>query len=139
MTKMKKITKLKICDWALLALTVAVLVSSVLLEVFHGRGFCRVWTHIILGMAFTAVVVWHIYLHFGWRSWVNRLRGQKSAVTRWMSVLGALTLLGAIVASVHWLGAYTHSPAGGLHGKIGLLFLALALWHTAKRARFLCT
>lgn len=29
-----------------------------------------------------------------------------------------------------------HSKIGAVHGKLGFLFIALAVWHTARRFRF---
>ncbi len=133
---MKKLTKLKICDWSLLAITVVMLLSSIQLEATHCEGVGWVIAHIMLGMVFMGGIVWHLYLHFQWKSWLKRLRSQKSPVTRWLAVFGLLTLLTAIVAMVHWLTVAIHSPVGGVHGKLGFIFIALVIGHTVKMLKF---
>ncbi len=47
---MKKITKLKICNWSLLALTIAILISGIQLEATHSIGLTSVWIHILIGV-----------------------------------------------------------------------------------------
>lgn len=56
-------------------------------------------------------------------------------LTKWMSVFGLLTLVSAIAATVHWILTDTHTGIGGIHGKIGLVFLILIVVHTAKRIK----
>lgn len=133
---MNKTKKIKRCNRLLLFTTVAMLASSIQLEATGSRSILWVWLHILAGLLFTGNAIWHIYLHFGWKSWGGKLRKQKSPVTKWLAFGGLLTLLSALAASVHWLSAYTHSPLGGVHGKLGFLFLTLAIGHTLKRIRF---
>ncbi len=133
---MKKITKLRLCDWTLLAMTVVMLGSAVQLEVTSGQDICWVWGHVVLGIAFMMLVCWHLQLHFNWGNWFVRLKKQKSHVTKWLAVLAVLTLVSAIVATGHWIGEYAHSSIGGVHGKIGFVFIALAIGHTVKRIKF---
>lgn len=133
---MKKTSKLKICDWSLLFLTIIALVSGIQLEATHSRGLMWVWLHIILCSVFMAAIVWHLYLHFRWQSWLTRLRSQKSLVTRWLAVFWALTFITAIASCIHWLVTQTHAPIGGFHGKAGFVFIALAIVHTVGRIKF---
>lgn len=133
---MTKVKKLRLCDWLLVLTTVLILASSIQLEATGSRGLLWVWIHVIIGCLFFANIVWHLYLHFGWKSWVQRLRKQKSPVTRWLAVFALLTLISALVALFHWIGTYTHSPIGGIHGKIGFVFIALVIGHTVKRIKF---
>lgn len=136
---MKKAEKLRLCDWMLVFATVFILASSIQLEVTDSRNIIWVLIHIIIGSLFFANIVWHLYLHFGWKSWVQRLRKQKSPVTRWLTVFALLTLISAFIALFHWIGTYTHSPIGGIHGKIGFVFLIIVIGHTAKRIKFFKT
>lgn len=133
---MIKAKKLKICDWLLLVATVVMLVSSIQLEATGSRAAIWVCLHIIIGCLFFASIIWHLYLHFGWKSWLRKFRKQKSFITRWLAVFGLLTLISAIVASAHWIGSWTHSSLGGVHGKIGFIFIAIAIGHTVKRIKF---
>ena len=133
---MKKAEKLRLCDWMLVFATAFILASGIQLEVTDSRNIKWVLTHVIIGFLFFANIVWHLYLHFGWKSWVQRLRKQKSPVTRWLAVFALLTIISAFVALFHWVGSYTHSPIGGIHGKIGFVFLILVIGHTAKRIKF---
>lgn len=136
---MKKAEKLRLCDWILVFATVFILGSGLQLEVTDSCNVIWVWIHVIIGSLFFANIVWHLYLHFGWKSWIQRLRKQKSPVTRWLAIFALLTLISAFIALFHWLGTYTHSPIGGIHGKIGFIFLALAIGHTVKRIKFFKT
>lgn len=128
---MKKIIKLRICDWSLLVMTVLMLASSIQQEGWwFGMGF--VWIHIVLGILFFLLIGWHLQLHFQWKNWFVRLKQQKSHVTKWLAVFGALTLLTAIVATVHVLNTLQHTTIGGVHGKFGFIFIALAIGHAVK-------
>ena len=133
---MKKIVKIRICDWGLLVLTVAVLASGVQLEATDSRSLTTVWVHVAIGLAFVAAVAWHVFLHFGRNNWFARFRKLKSQATRvlWWAYL-ALVLSG-IVACAHRLITFAHSPIGGVHGKVGFLMLVLAIGHIAKRIKF---
>lgn len=133
---MKKTEKIKQCNWLLVLTTVIILASSIQLEATGSRNILCVWLHISAGLIFTTNIIWHIHLHFGWKSWGTKLRKLKSPVTKWLAFGGLLTVVSALAASIHWLSAYTHSPLGGVHGKLGFLFLALAIGHTVKRIRF---
>lgn len=133
---MIKAKKLKTCDWLLLVATVVMLASSIQLEATGSRAVGWVWLHIALGCLFFANIVWHIYLHFGWKSWLLKFRKQKSPVTRLLALFALFTIISALLAFLHWAGSYIHSPIGGLHGKIGLIFIAVAIGHTIKRIKF---
>lgn len=133
---MTKAKKLKICDWSLLVATVLMLASSIQLEATGSRAVGWVWLHIAIGCLFFANIVWHVYLHFGWKSWLHKFRKQKSFITRWLAVFALLTIISAIIAFAHWFGSWAHSSLGGVHGKIGFVFTAIALGHTIKRIKF---
>lgn len=133
---MTKPEKIRLCDWMLVVTTLLILASSIQSEATSGRSLPWVWIHIILGCCFFANIIWHVYLHFGWKSWIQKFVNQKSRVTKWLAVLGLLTLISGIIVFFHWTESYTHSSIGGFHGKIGFIFLALAIWHTLKRIRF---
>lgn len=70
---MKKITKLRICDWSLLVTTVLMLASSIQQE-GGGLGMGFVWAHIVLGVVFFLLIGWHLQLHFQWKNWLVRLK-----------------------------------------------------------------
>lgn len=133
---MKKAEQLKICNHILLVITVLMLASSIQLEVIAGSNQFWVWTHIVLGLLFFGFIFRHLYLHFKWRNWLKVLWRQKSANTRWMTATGILTLLTAFIATVGWILSPDHSTIGAIHGKLGFIFIALALWHIFKRIRY---
>ena len=133
---MTKAKKLKICDWLLLVSIVVMLASSIQLEATGSRAVIWVWLHIIIGYLFFANIIWHLYLHFGWKSWLQKFRKRKTPATRWLAIFALLTIISALVAFFHWVGSYIHSPIGGLHGKIGFIFIAIAIGHTVKRINF---
>lgn len=124
------------CNRLLLILATITLFSSIQLEITHCRDVTFVWVHIVVAMLFILGILYHIQLHFGWSGWFSKFGRQKKVVTRILWYLLLLTILSAIVAITHWLPSGIHSTAGGIHGKIGLLMLALAIAHTVKRASF---
>lgn len=132
---MKKITKLRVCDWLLAVIATLMLVSSIQLEGWW-LGMAFIWIHIALGIMFFTLIGWHLQLHFNWQNWFVRLRQQKSHVTKWLAAFGVLTLLSALVATVHMFMTWHHSSIGGWHGKIGFVFIALAIGHMIKRFKF---
>ncbi|MDE5880892.1 MAG: hypothetical protein K2H60_04115 [Muribaculaceae bacterium] len=132
---MNKIAKMRFCDWALIVLTIVTLVSSIQLEATGSNSIMWVWLHILIATLFITLIGWHLFLHFKWRNWFNNLWRQKSPVTRWLGIFYFLTALSALVALCHWLVTYTHSTIGGIHGKIGFIFIALAIGHTVKRIK----
>ena len=134
---MKKLLKLKICDWSLIAVTVLMLASGIQLEILSGESHPWIWAHIILGLIFLALILWHLYLHFRWRDWLKRLWKQKSSNTKWLTITGILTLVTAIIATIGWIASPIHSKIGAVHGKLGFIFLILAFVHTFRRAKFL--
>lgn len=134
---MTKSSKLKICNLALLFTTVVILASSIQLEATGSRGLLWVWLHVVVGCGFFANIGWHLYLHFGWKEWLRRLSKQKSRLTRWLSLFALLTILSAIATLIHWISHnYLHSQLGAVHGKLGFIFLILAIVHTVKRFKF---
>lgn len=133
---MTKKTELKVCDMMLAAVTALTALSSIQLEVTGSRDVTSVWIHAGVSSLFFVNIVWHLKLHFGWKGWVGKLRRQRSQATRLMSLASVLTLASACVALVHWSESFMHSKPGAIHGKIGILFLILAVGHTLKRIAF---
>lgn len=133
---MKKITKLKICDWSLLILTIAILISGIHLEITNSSGLTSVGIHIIVGLLFMGTATYHVFLHFGYCNWFAKINCQKSQATRILWWVSLITLITGIIASSHWLTAFTHAPIGGVHGKLGFLMILLSIGHIAKRIKF---
>lgn len=133
---MVKAKKLKICNWSLLVATAVVLASSVQLEATYSRGMMWVFIHISVASVFVALAIWHIYLNISGGNWFVKFKKQKSPVTSILWWFLIFTVLSAIIALVHWLGTYSHSPVGGVHGKIGFVMIAIAIGHTIKRFKF---
>lgn len=133
---MKKADKLKLCNWSLLFLLLLTLASAIQLEATHSSSCLCVWYHIIIATFFSLCIVYHIKLHFGWEKWFSKVHKLKSNVTKILWWLFLLTVLSSVIAFIHWLSAYSHSPIGGIHGKIGLLMIAVAIGHTVKRLKF---
>lgn len=133
---MKKAWKLRFCNWTLLILMILTLASGIQLEATGSRGSVPVWLHIIVASVFISFCVYHIYLHFGWQRWLFKFRRLISNVTRILWWISVITTLSAFIALIHWLGTNSHSPIGGMHGKIGFLMIAFAIGHTIKRFYF---
>ncbi len=135
---MKKITKLKLCAWVLAALTIVMLASGIQLEINPAGLPLWVWLHIVFGIAFFAFIFWHLALN---RSAVRMMCSKaKSKIpkkgTRWLSAFFLLTLISAVVATVHWCINPVHSTIGGIHGKIGFVFIVMVIVHTCRHSGF---
>lgn len=133
---MKKIQKLKVCNWSLIVLAVAIMLSGLQLEVTDSNGFMSVWIHIIIGVLFMVMVFYHLFLHYGFSNWFSRILKQKSHVTRILWWISLLSLITGVVACVHWLGTFFHSHIGGAHGKLGFVMIILSIGHIVKRISF---
>lgn len=127
-----RIAKLRLCDTALLYLTVIMLASSIQLEVTGGKDAVWVWAHIVTGTLFFTGILWHCYLHFGLHGLIRRLCKRHI----WISLSFLLTAISAAIATGHWLTVATHSMPGAVHGKIGLVFIAIVTGHIIHRIRF---
>ena len=133
---MTKADKLELCDW-MLVFSTAIARGFKHATRSHGRPRC------VVGMASRGCRLLVFRQHrlasvsaFRLEVLDSASEEAKSRVTRWLAILAFLTFISAFIALVHWAGAYMHSPIGGIHGKIGLVFLVLAIGHTVKRIRF---
>lgn len=133
---MKKITKLKICNWALLPIALLMLVSGIQLEATGGRDIVFVWIHIVIGIVFMAFCGWHIFLHYGLGNWFARFRKNRSLVTKSLWWTAIVTFLSGVIATAHWMPNFQHSPIGGIHGKLGFAMIILAIAHILQRRKF---
>ena len=136
---MNKIAKLKACDWGLLFLTAAILASGIYLEATDSRGLISIWIHIAVGMLFFFFIGYHIFLHFGNSNWFSRFHKLKSQFTRVLWWEALITFLSGIIACIHWIITFNHSPIGGIHGKLGFLMIILCACHIWKRIKFFNT
>lgn len=133
---MKGRTKMKCADWSLLATTIFVLISSVQLEATGSISALWVWLHIVISLIFLSLICWHIYLHFKWNKWKQRLFDKRRGVVRWMSICGLCVILSACAATIHWIVTNAHNGIGGVHGKIGFIFLVLIIIHIIRHRKF---
>lgn len=84
---MTKIGKLRLCNRLLFFMTLMIFVSSVQLEIIGSSNPFWIWGHIFVGCLFVGNVVWYLYLHYGWNSWIRRVYRQKKIMNKWLSVL----------------------------------------------------
>lgn len=133
---MTKTQRLKCCDAVLALSGLTALASSIYLEATDSRGITPIWLHIVACMIFMSLVLWHIYLHFKWQGWIFKFKKLKRPVTRILAIAWCLTLITGVAAWCHWLVHFSHSGLGGWHGKIGFVFMAIAIAHGIKRIRF---
>lgn len=133
---MNKQQKLNVCDWILLIVTVLILLSSIQLEIIAGSSIIWVWAHIIVGTMFFVLIGWHLQLHFQWRNWFRLLWKQKLKNTKWLTIIGILTIMTALISTIGWIVSPDHSKIGSVHGKFGFLFVVLVLWHIFRRLKF---
>lgn len=132
---MKKKEQLKPCNWALALLAVLMLASSIQLEATNSQSAIWVWVHLILGIVMTIAVVWHLWLHYRGR-WSKLFTRQTKPKVKFMVLFIALTAISGIIATFQWLPEYAHTGIGGLHGKLGFVFLFLAITHGLHYKRF---
>ena len=140
---MEKKTQSRICNWSLLVLAILMLASGIQMEASFGADFLGISFpvymifHVVVALLMTAVVIWHIWLHFNWKEWVKRFEALKRVDTKNLAVMAALVLVSGIVALLALLfNGMQHNGVGGVHGKIGFGFIALGIYHIIKRIRF---
>lgn len=140
---MDKRTQSKICNWSLLVFAILMLASGIQMEVTAGANFLGIAFptymvfHVVVGIMMTVAVFWHIWLHFSWRKWMKRFAALKKRDTKALAIIATLVLFTGIVALLLLLlNGMQHNGVGGLHGKIGFVFLAVGLYHIVKRIRF---
>ena len=140
---MDKKTQSKICNWSLLVLAILMLASGIQMEVTAGADFLGIEFpaymvfHVVVAILMTFAVFWHIWLHFSWKEWMKRFAALKKWDTKFLAIISALVLVTGIVALLLLiLNGMQHNGVGGLHGKIGFIFLAVGLYHFIKRKWF---
>lgn len=133
---MKQLTKLRLCDWTLVILTMSILISGIQLEILHRGNNVWRWVHIVIAIIFMLLCVWHIWLHFRKSNWFKRFHKQKSTVTEILWWISLLTFLSGMIAFVHMLSDEVHSVVGGIHGKLGFLMVIFIIAHALKRRKF---
>ena len=140
---MDKKTQFKICNWSLLVFAVLMLASGIQMEATAGADFLGIAFpaymvfHVVVAVLMTVAVFWHIWLHFSWKEWVKRFAALKKRDTKALAIIAALVLVTGIVALLLLLSnGMQHNGVGGVHGKIGFVFLAVGLFHIVKRIWF---
>ena len=125
--------KLKICNISLLAITPAVLATSIILEASHGESVLGLkfnfWViiHLVAVLVMTGLVCWHLRMNWGKISgWAKKISGKASGASKALAILIAFTALTGLASVQQWL-IHGHSPIGGVHGKIGFLFILIAV------------
>lgn len=138
---MRKMNKMRRCNLALLVLTVLLLASCLMLLGLQGEPWLGldygawVWIHVALALAMMGLIVRHLYLHFGRKRWLERVRKLRSHVTRLLFWLGVLAAVSGLVVLVVWLVNPVHGPAGKVHAWVALIFLLFTIGHIVKRWR----
>ena len=136
---MNKINRLRLCNLSLMVAGLLATGSSVQMEACGGRGWLGlsfatiVGVHCSLGLLMLGLVATHLYLHFGRADWLGKMRRQRNRPTRWLGVLAVAVVLSGVAACVQVAMASGYTSVGGVHGKVGFLFLLVCLGHTAKR------
>ena len=140
---MDKKTQFKICNWSLLVFAILMLASGIQMEATAGADFLGIAFpaymvfHVVVAVLMTVAVFWHIWLHFSWKEWVKRFAALKKRDTKALAILAAFVLITGIVALLLLLfNGMQHNGIGGIHGKIGFVFLAVGLYHVFKRIWF---
>lgn len=132
---MKPALRLKLCNRLLGCVLILILASGIQLEATSGIYAWSVWVHIVLGIVLIALSVYHIYLHYKWSNWFSRFSKNRNVSTRVLWWVFLLTAVSGIVATVMWFAGQSHSPVGGVHGKVGFLMIIVAIIHVAGHIR----
>lgn len=134
--------KLKICNISLLAITPAVLATSIILEASHGKSVLGLkfnfWViiHLVAVLVMTGLVCWHLRMNWGRISgWAKKFTGKASGASKTLAILIAFTALTGLAAIPQWM-FHGHSTVGGIHGKIGFLFILVCLIHTIRHRKW---
>ena len=139
--KINTAARLKRCNRSLGLTLLLILVSGIQLEATSGRYAWSVWVHIIfwvhiiLGVALTALSLYHIYLHYRTDNWFARFARNRNTVTRILWWVFLLTTVSGLAATTIWLATPVHSHLGAIHGKIGFLMALLAIIHVVTHKR----
>ena len=141
---MTKKEKLKLCNRVLLALVFTMLISSLQMELSGGHALLNIsfelymWIHVTIAVVMCSFVLWHLWLHFGSQNWFVRIKALPKKMTKVLFAFTLLMFITGIVSLIQLLvHGMEHGTVGGIHGKIGFVFLAIAIGHTLKRKKLL--
>lgn len=127
--------KLKICNRSLGLTLILMLASGIQLEATSGSYAWPVWVHIVFGTLLTILSICHIYYHYRFCNWFARFAQNHNTTTRVLWWVFLLTVISGFAATIQWLVENSHSPIGGVHGKIGFLMVIIAIIHAARHIR----
>ncbi|NCC99609.1 MAG: hypothetical protein EOL95_07915 [Bacteroidia bacterium] len=123
---------------SLLVMLIFALVSSIIQEYLGGNDFDNisnsvfVISHLIVCLPMFAFIGLHLFINLGKLSkWLKTLKKGKTQ-NKWLFLLSFLTLLTGIITTIEYFSV-GHTGIGGIHGKIGFLFIILMIYHTMKR------
>ena len=133
--KITTAARLKRCNRSLGLTLLLILASGIQLEATSGRYAWSVWVHIILGVAMTALSLYHIYLHYRAGNWFARFARNRNNITRILWWVFLFTAASGLAATAIWLATPVHSHLGAIHGKIGFLMALLAIIHVVTHKR----
>ena len=97
--KITTAARLKRCNRSLGLTLLLILASGIQLEATSGRCAWSVWVHIILGVALTALSLYHIYLHYRTDNWFARFARNRNTVTRILWWVFLLTTVSGLAAT----------------------------------------
>ena len=117
-----------------------VLLSSIQMEACGGKGLFGLpfatwmYLHCILGILMFILVIEHLYLHFGKRNWLTKVKGLKRQ-TKWLCTIFAILLAISVVAFVRIIVLTAHSPIGAIT-KFALAQIEKGLFFFGKHVNF---
>lgn len=129
---------LRIVNFLAVVAFVLILLSGLQMEIsggadFYGISFANymIW-HCIIGIVFCGLVGFHLYLNRK----AFQISKKKGAMKWLMNIFIVSALTGVIVIFVVLRHNMQHSSLGGLHGKIGFLFLIFTFVHIIRHKNF---
>ena len=64
---------------------------------------------------------------------MKRVIKLNAKATKWLSWLSFITFISGIIVAVIFIIGAEHNPLGGIHGKFGLIVIAISVFHIHKR------
>mgnify|MGYP004449733269 CR=1 FL=1 len=133
--------KNKNIDWLLIPTFLATAATGIGLHLARHRGAIGMgqnWSmaHIAASALMLIAVVCHIYLHWGWyKSLLAKGFGKKSKLTTLLTAIFATMAVTGLILLISILGDGSH--LGRWHYIIGLLLIAIAIFHISFRIKTL--
>ena len=128
---------------ALIVVAIIAVITSVILETLSGKDFIGigfndcVWIHVITCSVCMAMIVYHLYIHFGeWLNWFKKISTLNSRSTKILTWLTLITLATGVAAAIKFGIDPSHNVIGIIHGKFGIIVILFMILHLKRRIKW---